>query len=149
RLRYIRQPNLGGAGGFTRGMYEATAPDGEHMDVLLMDDDVRAEPETIMRIAALSRHAHTAALVGAQMLYLYNPDYLLASAERADLPAMAIGLPADGYCLMNESVVDYVQERRIDAEYNGWWTCLIPASVIDGIGLPLPLFFQRDDIEYA
>src|SRR5689334_20189397 len=25
RLRYVRQPNLGGAGGFTRGMYEATA----------------------------------------------------------------------------------------------------------------------------
>lgn len=149
RLRYIRQPNLGGAGGFTRGMYEATPPGGEHMDVLLMDDDVRIEPETITRIAGLNRHTHTAALIGAQMLYLYNPDYLLASAERADLAALAIGLPADECCLMNESVVDYVQERRIDAAYNGWWTCLIPARVIEAIGLPLPLFFQRDDIEYA
>ena len=25
RLRYVRQPNLGGAGGFTRGMFDATA----------------------------------------------------------------------------------------------------------------------------
>ncbi len=148
RLRYLRQPNLGGAGGFTRGMYEATAGD-EALDVLLMDDDVRVEPETILRLAALGRHTHTPALVGAQMLYLYNPDYLLASAERVDLPTLSVGLPVDEYCLVDKSVVENVQERRIDGQYNGWWTCLIPATVIERIGLPLPVFFQRDDVEYA
>ena len=39
KLRYIRQPNLGGAGGFTRGLYEVSAAN-EHADVILMDDDI-------------------------------------------------------------------------------------------------------------
>lgn len=37
----------------------------------------------------------------------------------------------------------------MDAEYNGWWTCLIPAEAIERIGLPLPVFFQWDDVEYS
>lgn len=42
RLRVIDQGNLGGAGGFARGMYEAVRADSTY--VLLMDDDVEIEP---------------------------------------------------------------------------------------------------------
>ena len=43
----------------------------------------------------------------------------------------------------------YRQHKRIDAEYNAWWSCLIPSEVIAAVGLPLPMFFQWDDIEYG
>src|SRR5699024_7221437 len=148
RLHYLRQANLGGAGGFSRGMYEATADSGQ-ANVLLMDDDVRVEPETILRMTALADHTAAPALIGAQMLYLYNPDYLLLSAEGDDLGSLKAGLPADDQALHDQSVIDNVQERRIDAPYNAWWSCLIPASVIREIGLPMPYFFQWDDIEYG
>lgn len=151
RLHYLRQPNLGGAGGFSRGMYEATGRDGFAGDghVLLMDDDVRVEPETILRMAAFAAHTREPMIVGAQMLYLFNPDYLLASAEGVDLARLRAGLDADDCGLRDESVIDGVQERRIDAPYNAWWSCLIPASAIREIGLPMPYFFQWDDIEYG
>ncbi|WP_182348824.1 glycosyltransferase [Tomitella gaofuii] len=148
RLHYLRQPNLGGAGGFSRGMYEVTGRAGQ-ANVLLMDDDVRVEPETVLRMTAFADHTASPMLVGAQMLYLYNPDYLLLSAEGDDLSVLKAGLPADPEALHDQSVIDNVQERRIDAPYNAWWSCLIPASVIREIGLPMPYFFQWDDIEYG
>ncbi|MFN3340410.1 MAG: glycosyltransferase, partial [Dietzia sp.] len=150
RLHYLRQPNLGGAGGFSRGMFEATAPGSAGpVDVLLMDDDVRVEPETVLRLFAFAAVTREPMLVGAQMLYLFNPDYLLVSAERTQLDELEGGLDADEFALRDESVVDHRQERRIDAEYNAWWSCLVPGEAVEKVGLPLPYFFQWDDIEYG
>ena len=42
-----------------------------------------------------------------------------------------------------------VHDRRVDADYNGWWCCLIPAEVIADVGYPLPLFVQWDDVEFG
>ncbi|MEW1936594.1 glycosyltransferase [Dietzia maris] len=150
RLHYLRQPNLGGAGGFSRGLFEATAPDGPGpVDVLLMDDDVRVEPETVLRLFAFAAVTREPMLVGAQMLYLFNPDYLLVSAERTQLDELRGGLDADEFALRDESVVAGRQERRIDAEYNAWWSCLVPGEAVERVGLPMPYFFQWDDIEYG
>ena len=41
RLHYITQPNLGGAGGFSRGMRDATAAG--DCQILLTDDDIYDE----------------------------------------------------------------------------------------------------------
>lgn len=150
RLHYLRQPNLGGAGGFSRGMFEATAPGAPGpVDVLLMDDDVRVEPETVLRLFAFAAVTREPMLVGAQMMYLFNPDYLLVSAERTNLAELKGGLDADEFALRDESVVENRQERRIDAEYNAWWSCLIPGEAVEKVGLPMPYFFQWDDIEYG
>ena len=46
KLRYLRQPNLGGAGGFTRGLYEVSSI-ADHANVMLMDDDILLEPESV------------------------------------------------------------------------------------------------------
>jgi galactofuranosylgalactofuranosylrhamnosyl-N-acetylglucosaminyl-diphospho-decaprenol beta-1,5/1,6-galactofuranosyltransferase len=148
RLHYLRQANLGGAGGFSRGLYEASAA-GPHADVLLMDDDVLCEPESVLRLSAFANMTTDPALIGAQMLFLYNPNYLLASGERADLATLRRGLPTDKYGVRNSNVLKKLPERRIDAEYNGWWSCLIPAEVVRQIGMPLPVFFQWDDVEYS
>jgi len=150
RLHYLRQPNLGGAGGFSRGLYEATAPEAPGpVDVLLMDDDVRVEPETVLRLFAFAAVTREPMLVGAQMLYLFNPDYLLVSGERTDLARLKGGLDSDELALRDQSVVEEKQERRIDAEYNAWWSCVIPGEAVERVGLPMPFFFQWDDIEYG
>jgi galactofuranosylgalactofuranosylrhamnosyl-N-acetylglucosaminyl-diphospho-decaprenol beta-1,5/1,6-galactofuranosyltransferase len=39
--------------------------------------------------------------------------------------------------------------RRADADYNGWWMCLIPTKVIREVGLALPVFIKWDDLEYS
>ncbi len=38
---------------------------------------------------------------------------------------------------------------RLDADYNGWWMCLIPTSILREIGLSLPAFIKWDDAEFC
>jgi galactofuranosylgalactofuranosylrhamnosyl-N-acetylglucosaminyl-diphospho-decaprenol beta-1,5/1,6-galactofuranosyltransferase len=161
RLRYLRQPNLGGAGGFSRGLYEVTEGRGEAMNVLFMDDDVLLEPELVIRLSAFAARTHEPAIVGAQMLRLLKPTYLVAGAEYADFAQLRPGMVVDGALddvdlLAEELDEDEVPtgkpnrgDLRVDADYNAWWACLIPAEVVAELGYPLPLFFQWDDVEYG
>ena len=156
RLRYVRQANLGGAGGFTRGLFDATAgPAQQHADVLLMDDDVLLEPEILIRLTAFAACTTHPTIVGGQMLNLLHPAHLHISAEKADPEELRVGIPMPGalreaYLLgLDERQLPINQERRVDTEYNGWWSCLIPAQIVREIGYPLPLFFQWDDIEFG
>ncbi|TNC28806.1 glycosyltransferase family 2 protein [Amycolatopsis alkalitolerans] len=148
-LRYLRQQNLGGAGGFSRGLYEATAgaPD-RWPDVLLMDDDIALEPDTVLRMIAFAAHTATPAIVGGQMLQLLHPDRLHVGAERTELPRLRAGRPVPE-ALHNADLTEKNQDIRVDAEYNAWWSCLIPAEALAKLGYPLPIFFQWDDIEYG
>ncbi|MDD7966370.1 glycosyltransferase [Actinomycetospora lemnae] len=156
RLSYLLQGNLGGAGGFTRGLYELVEDAADpHTDVLLMDDDVRCEPEVVVRLAGFARHTAVPTIVGAQMLNLLHPTQVIAGAEKADFVELACGRRPEG-AVGESDVTGYfpdgtknVQDRRVDADYNGWWACLIPAEVVRRIGYPLPFFFQWDDVEYG
>ena len=79
---YLRQPNLGGAGGFSRGLYEVSSI-ADHANVILMDDDILCEPETVLRLNAFANLTPTPTIVGAQMLYLKNTR-ATARRRRAD-----------------------------------------------------------------
>lgn len=156
RLNYIRQPNLGGAGGFTRGIYEVLGEGRESgSDIVLMDDDVQLEPEILIRLTAFANRTTTPTIVGGQMLNLLHPTHLHISAEYADVERLTVGKPiADAFTDEDLLALDKegrptVQDRRLDTEYNGWWSCLIPAEVVSAIGYPLPVFFQWDDIEFG
>ncbi|WP_214365719.1 glycosyltransferase [Pseudonocardia sp. H11422] len=156
QLRYLRQPNLGGAGGFTRGLFEATAADAaEQSDVVFMDDDVLLEPEILIRLTAFAHRTTRPTIVGGQMLNLLHPGHLHIGAEYADMERLLVGQPVPGalenaFLLgLDERQMPTVQDRRVDTEYNGWWSCLIPAEIVRAIGYPLPLFFQWDDIEFG
>lgn len=147
KLRYLRQPNLGGSAGFTRGLFEASAVH-EHGDVIIMDDDILCEPETMLRLSAFAHYTQQPTLVGAQMLYLLNPDYLNVGAEEVHLDKLMHGQRVPK-ALGNANMLKKNQERRVDAQYNAWWTCLVPLEVVQKIGLPMPFFFQWEDVEYG
>src|SRR5437660_468468 len=75
RLDLIEQDDLGGAGGFTRGLYEAT----EHSDVdqtMLMDDDIMVEPNSVLRASAFAAAAASPTIVGCHMLNLHAKSRL-------------------------------------------------------------------------
>ena len=147
KLVYLRQPNLGGAGGFSRGMYEISNI-ADHANVILMDDDILCEPETILRLNAFANLTPSPTIIGAQMLYLKNTRLLHVGAEQTQMERLRAGRWAPN-ALHNADVIKHRQHKRVDAEYNAWWSCLIPSEVIASIGLPLPMFFQWDDIEYG
>ncbi|GAA1252521.1 glycosyltransferase [Prauserella halophila] len=156
KLKYVKQPNLGGAGGFTRGLYEvAGQAAAEHANVLFMDDDVLLEPDIVIRLTAFSNKAANPMIVGGQMLNLLHPNQLHVGAEYAQLNALQPGVPVPH----SPATADLLgldrrgkkvrQERRLDAGYNGWWSCLIPSEIVQKIGYPMPFFFQWDDAEYS
>lgn len=148
-LCYIRQPNLGGAGGFTRGLYESMGSgQAGQSHVLFMDDDILLEPDIVIRLTSFANHTVTPTIVGGQMLYLLHPHQLHAGAEGTDLPILRAGRPVPD-ALVQADLLTRRQEIRVDAQYNAWWACLIPSEVVAAIGYPLPLFFQWDDIEYG
>ena len=157
RLRYVRQPNLGGAGGFTRGLFEATAGDpADDRDVLLMDDDVLLEPEILDPAHGVRDVHRRIRRSSAARCSTCCTRRTCTSAPSTPSPrALRVGRAVPGalkeaYLLgHDERDLPTVQDQRIDTEYNGWWACLIPAAVVRAIGYPLPLFFQWDDIEYG
>jgi galactofuranosylgalactofuranosylrhamnosyl-N-acetylglucosaminyl-diphospho-decaprenol beta-1,5/1,6-galactofuranosyltransferase len=149
KLHYIQQANLGGAGGFTRGLYEVMNTGATNCPhIMFMDDDILLEPDTVARLSAFATCTTAPAIVGGQMLYLLHPDQLHVGSEGADLTIMKAGVPAAN-ALFRSDLTKHHQEVRVDAEYNGWWACLIPSEIVAAVGYPMPLFFQWDDIEYG
>ena len=152
KLRIIDQPNLGGSGGYARIMYEALEnTDAEQ--ILFMDDDIVLEPDSVLRALAFSRFAREHMLVGGQMLSLQARSHLHAMGEVVDRGTFFWQL-APHTTDDHDFAVDSLREtlwmhRRIDVDYNAWWMCLIPRSVAERIGLPLPLFIKWDDCEYG
>lgn len=150
KLHYRRQANLGGAGGFTRGMYEVVeGPHGENAHVLLMDDDVKLESDTVIRLSALANCTVEPTIVGGQNLCELHPGQLFVDSDIANLPKLRAGIDRTEESLSGQSMLEENQERRVDATHNAWWCCLIPAEVVTKIGYPLPIFFQWDDVEYG
>jgi galactofuranosylgalactofuranosylrhamnosyl-N-acetylglucosaminyl-diphospho-decaprenol beta-1,5/1,6-galactofuranosyltransferase len=156
KLSYIKQPNLGGAAGFTRGLYEVFGVNhSDHANVLFMDDDVLCEPEIVIRLTAFANRTVEPTIVGGQMLYLLHPNNIHVSAEYANLDILAPGQVVEGSLHdadltgVDEDGKRNLQDKRVEAGYNGWWSCLIPSEVVAKVGYPLPLFFQWDDVEYG
>jgi galactofuranosylgalactofuranosylrhamnosyl-N-acetylglucosaminyl-diphospho-decaprenol beta-1,5/1,6-galactofuranosyltransferase len=148
-LHYLRQPNLGGAGGFTRGLYEVAHVEGAgHANVLFMDDDILLEPDVVVRLTAFANRTVEPVIVGAQMLHLLHPTKLHVGAETARFTTVEPGLAVPN-ALDRADVTEEFQELRVDADYNAWWTCLIPSEVVSDAGYPMPFFFQWDDVEYG
>ncbi len=71
-------------------MYEISSV-ADHANVILMDDDILCEPETILRLNAFANLTPSPTIVGAQMLYLKNTRELHVSAEQTQLHEAAGG----------------------------------------------------------
>ena len=152
RLRMIRQANLGGSGGFSRGMSE-TLDAGVSTYHLISDDDVRAEPEGILRAMTFADLARRPTIVGGHMFSMFDRAYLHSMGERIQPWRFWWGPvleDSDGHHL-NESALRSTPDlhRRVDVDYNGWWMTLVPTSVLREVGLSLPLFIKWDDAEYG
>ncbi|WP_454129852.1 glycosyltransferase [Microbacterium aurum] len=153
QLLLLRQPNLGGSGGFSRAMAESLdSPDSRY--VLLLDDDAISEPEAIVRAVRFGDFAAVPTIVGGGMLHLDDRAVLYTQGEVWDSRKswmMAAG-GEDSYDV--DFAEDTLREtpelhRRLHADFNGWWMCLIPTEVLRAVGLSMPVFLKFDDIEYS
>jgi galactofuranosylgalactofuranosylrhamnosyl-N-acetylglucosaminyl-diphospho-decaprenol beta-1,5/1,6-galactofuranosyltransferase len=150
RLRLVEQANLGGSGGFSRGMAEVL--DAAADAVLICDDDVEVEPESMLRAVRFHRAAVDPVVVGGHMLDLARPTVLNSWAEVVHRRTFNWGPPAmdqQWHDLAGGLTATPWLHRRGESEFNGWWMCLIPASALREVGLSLPLFLKWDDAEFG
>ncbi|MGH3365941.1 MAG: glycosyltransferase [Nocardioidaceae bacterium] len=152
RLRVVEQPNLGGSGGFARCQLE-TVRAGRSDHLIILDDDVVLETESVRRAITFAGRCTVPSLVGAQMFSLPEPTRLHAMAECVDLTKFRWG-PKREDQREHDLAVDGLpttswMHRREDVNYNGWWMCLIPRAVLADVGLSLPFFIRWDDAEFG
>jgi galactofuranosylgalactofuranosylrhamnosyl-N-acetylglucosaminyl-diphospho-decaprenol beta-1,5/1,6-galactofuranosyltransferase len=152
KLHIIEQPNLGGSGGFSRLMFE-TRQAGESDYLLMFDDDIKIEPESVRRAATFADLTRRPMIVGGHMFGMFNRTVLHAFAE-----GITPGTWWWGSAPNTKARHDFGRRnlrntpwlhRRAEADYNGWWMCLIPTQVIADVGLALPVFIKWDDAEYS
>ncbi len=139
--------NWGGSGGFARGMLEACQKGYTH--ILLMDDDISFEPETLLRTIQFLRAAQEGKrplCVGGQMLLEHQPTIQFESGSgyrRGRLTPHGRGRDLSDRRALLENA------KETGAEYNAWWYCCIPVSAVKRYGYPLPFFIKTDDVEYG
>ena len=150
-VHIFKNKNVGGAGGFTRGMIEIIR-DGNPRGIthaLLMDDDIVFSPEVIVRtltVLSLLKEEYAHAFVGGAMLRLDEQNVQVESGavwDTGKIVSLKSGLDLRDLdaCLYNE-----LEET---ADYNAWWYCAVPIGNIRADNLPLPIFIRGDDVEYG
>ncbi len=152
KLRVVEQGNIGGSGGFSRAMDE-TVRAGQSDYVMLLDDDIKVDPEGIRRAVTFADLARRPTIVGGHMFSLYDRSLLHAFAEAIGPYKWWWGIAPNtrgrhDFARRNLRNTPWMH-RRAESDYNGWWMCLIPTQVIRKVGLALPVFIKWDDAEYG
>lgn len=144
-------PNVGGAGGFTRGLIEILNRRDEMAvtHAIFMDDDIEIEPESIIRtyrLLTLLKEEYWEAFISGAMLRIDKPNIQHENGA----------LWNEGKCqFINRGIdLEYFEnvvrnESSYARDYAAWWYCCIPASVISEDNLPIPVFIHEDDVEYS
>lgn len=145
KVHLFQNPNYGGAAGFTRTMIEAVLKDRRYTHMLLMDDDAVFDPQVIVRtfnLLSYLKDEYRLSMIGGAMLSQEEPWKQL---ENGSSLKKAFGKSLD--LRQTKAVLD--NNIFYDVDYNAWFYCCIPASLITSDNLPLPLFIHYDDIEYS
>ena len=144
--------NAGGSGGFARGMMESmkTLPAVTH--VLLMDDDVLLQTESIFRtyqLLCVLKPEYHKCFIGGAMLTLEEKNIQIEDigfvSDSMDFKKVK---PMFNHFSLRDNLLNE-QEYTASNVYQAWWFCCIPAECIKKSGLPLPLFIRGDDVEYS
>lgn len=141
--------NVGGAGGFTRGLIEILNGNEGITHALIMDDDIIIEPASIEKtyvFLSLRKDKYDDLFIGGSMLRLDDQYTQIENGARWN--AGNIDSLKHGLDLRN---CDAVIHNEIEeyTEYNAWWYCCIPMSIVTEENLPLPIFIRGDDLEYG
>lgn len=147
-----KNANLGGVGGFTRGIIETKKRQQEEQftHILIMDDDATissAAVEINYILLSCLKEKYLGYTIGGKLMVLDTPfmQYEVGAQWNAgDIKALKNCWDMRQF----ENVIDSESEDEI-VEYQGWWYCCIPLKEISDDNLPLPIFIHRDDVEYG
>lgn len=136
--------NLGGSGGFTRGLMYLQDTGG-FTHCLFMDDDASCETESIIRAFHAAQYAVKEIAVCGALLRENAPDmihekgaYFARSTVQAAHGGMQVGCP--------QSVL-LAEKKFIPVNYGAWWFFLFPVGQVKYYAYPF--FIRGDDILFS
>lgn len=145
--------NAGGSGGFARGMMEAMKQQVKPTHVLLMDDDVLIQTESIKRTYALLqilKEEYQSYFLSGAMLFYENMHVQHEDVGYVDqYGAYGPVKPAMDFYRIEDCCYNEIAPLDKENQYGGWWYCCIPMEFVREDNLPLPLFVRGDDVEYS
>lgn len=146
-VKVLPNPNIGGAGGFARGLIEFRDA-GWCTHVVFMDDDISLEPEAILRTIALLTYARSEDLCihGAMMseeLPWMQFEAGSAYEFRAVYPLKAHGRGID----LRDRTEILSDQPEIPLDYSAWWFTVFPIHIAKDN--PLPVFVRGDDVAFG
>lgn len=150
-IKIVPNRNLGGSGGFTRGMMELinTQKEKQYTHILMADDDIRFDPLVFEKLYALLSYLkpmYRESFVGGAMLIL---DEMTIQSENSNIWENRRTKPVKYRVDLSDFANVCKNETPNKANYLGWWFCCIPVGVVTKTNLPLPVFIKRDDVEYG
>ncbi|MFY1709580.1 hypothetical protein [Tritonibacter scottomollicae] len=134
-------PNLGGAGGFSRGMIEAKRSGATH--VLLMDDDALCSKETILRTRSFLTYACDVKLAIAGIMVINDQPETVY--EAGGISHMGRRPQLSKLPRINQDYRKITDTRRID--YGAWWYFAFNLEAINF--LAFPFFVRGDDVQFS
>lgn len=143
-------PNLGGSGGFSKGMDEVVSNlhDFEATHVILMDDDVVIQMESFYRLRRLLtflKPEYEAEVISGRMFRMDKPWVQYTAVEIwNDGDIGHVGWNQD----MTERQYLWDMNDNTGGEYSGWWFACFPIGFVKN-NRPLPFFLHCDDVEYG
>ena len=146
-LTVVVNRNLGGAGGFARGlMWLRTQGWATH--VLFMDDDINLEAESLVRTMALFAYATDKKLCVHGAMLSEERQWMQFEAGskylwRSLYPLRALGQEDD--LRDRRLVVRDAKERRF--AYSAWWYTAFPIDITRDN--PMPVFVRGDDVAFG
>lgn len=146
-IQHIRQPNLGGTGGFTRTMIETLDAAEAVTHHLLMDDDIQIDARLLRRALQFLAYSREEIALGGQSIELEDRVRLheAGAVVGPDWLYRAIGA---GVALDDRASLG-MWDACFVPDYVGWWMCILPVAAMRRIGLPAPFFLHSDDVEYG
>lgn len=147
QLTLIGNRNLGGAGGFARGL--AAAQDAGFTHCLFMDDDASFQMESLTRTLAFLALARSprAAVAGA-MISAGKPGHMWENGAVFDRFCRPLHMGTD---LADPAEVAAMEIAASAAKppgfYGGWWYFAFPLAAVEHY--PFPFFVRGDDISFS
>lgn len=147
RIRMIRNENLGGAGGFTRGLIEGEAQGFSH--VLFMDDDASIPMEALHRTYAfLSLARDPRAAVSGAMITTTARWRMAENAATFDRGCKPLHAGTDLRDRGQVFAMEWDSARMTrDKTYAGWWYFAFPVGQVKHY--PFPFFVRGDDVNFS
>jgi len=146
-LTVVQNPNLGGAGGFARGIIHLRN-EGWATHILLMDDDITLEPDALVRTFALFSFAKDENLCVHGAMLSEERAWMQFEAGskyrwRSLYPLRAIGREDD----LRDRRLALRDAREKKFAYTAWWYTAFPVGITRDN--PLPIFVRGDDVSYG